>query len=379
MAPTNVVLGEHEDNRAWDLTPVTGSLPVDLSKPYSTASIAGKTILITGGASGFGAAFARHWAAHGAHTIIGDLNDKAGEELAAELRQLPGSSGHHYYQHCDVTCWEDQVALFKLGASATPTKSIQAVVAGAGITNYSSGQSGVFESPRGLDADSPPPPPLKVIGVNLTGVMYTTHLALFWLPRSSGAQKDRHLLLVSSIAGVAPLPGLTEYNTSKHAVMGLFRALRGTVWQRGMRVNVICPYFVATPLIPASGLAILAGGELGEVPDVVDAATRLMADESICGRGLVIGPKMSVVKGDGTGNFGGDLPEVDQKASSDPRDRAIWEIYAHDYDKVELFVWRYVTMLNRIRMIRGAVGICKDLWRIYITGGPARPQAQAQR
>ena len=117
---------------------INQSPPVDLSQPYDTATLAGKTILITGGASGFGAAFARHWAAHGSNLIIGDVNDAGGEALIAELRT---SSTHPnqvlIYQHCDVTSWPDQLALFQTAVTSSPTSSIDAVVAGAGIVDKS--------------------------------------------------------------------------------------------------------------------------------------------------------------------------------------------------------------------------------------------------
>ncbi|KAK0656789.1 hypothetical protein B0T16DRAFT_307213, partial [Cercophora newfieldiana] len=346
-----------EDDPSWSAIDMAKiSRPVDVDSPYSTVNLAGKTILITGGASGFGAAFARHWAKHGAHIILGDVNDAAGEQLAAELRALPGSSGHHHYGHCDVRSWNDQVALFKLAASVSPTSGIDAVVAGAGIVELTDAATGnVFDLPRGLDRDSPPPPPLNVLAVNLTGVMYTSHLALFWL-RRNGEGRDRHLLLVSSIAGVAPLPGQTEYTVSKHAVMGLFRAMRGTSWRQGVRVNVLAPYFVETSLLPWQGMALLAGGVLGSVDDVVDAATRLMADESVVGRGLVIGPKGYVEQ---VGGEGEEVQKVNGKGKG--KEQAIWEIFAHDYQRVDVFVWRYLAMLNAAKRVRGWVGTVKDL------------------
>ncbi|KAK1837135.1 hypothetical protein QBC39DRAFT_387445 [Podospora conica] len=335
------------DDAAWNVLDLAHiSQPIDLSSPYSPSTLADKTILITGGASGFGRAFARHWAAHGAHIIIGDVSDAAGEALVAELRALPNSSTHHHYQRCDVTSWPDQVALFRFAASATPTRRIDFVVAGAGIVDMAN----TFDLPTAdfSQDDCPPPPDLKVINVNLTGVMYTTHLALFWLrrngDRADDAPRDRHLLLISSIAGVAPLPGQTEYTASKHAVMGLFRALRGTAWRHGVRVNVLCPYFVETALLGWKGMSMVAGAEVGRVEDVVEAATRLAADEGVVGRGLVVGPR-GTVEGEGP--------------------QAVWEVYAHDYHRVEVFVWRYLAMLNALKRVRGWVGVVQDFWRLY--------------
>ncbi|KAK4139072.1 uncharacterized protein C8A04DRAFT_16185 [Dichotomopilus funicola] len=377
----------------WGVVNMIGqSAPVDCSKPYDTSTLAGKTILITGGASGFGAAFARHWARYGAHLIIGDVNDQAGEALIAELRSSSstGSTPNQVfvYQHCDVTSWTDQLALFKTAISASPTRSLQAVVAGAGIVENSTGPAGsVFDEPRDFDAadpaQPPPPPPLRVLAVNLTGVMYTTHLALHYLSRkstpsssSSQSQKDhdRHILLISSIAGLSPLPGQTEYTTSKHAVMGLFRSIRGTAWSRnGVRVNALTPYFVETPIIPAAGKLLLAGAAKADLEDVVDAATRLMADEGVKGRALCIGPKMGVVdegvEGEaGQGHTGKEwgwggpgVRVVEGTGVEGERKQAVWEVYGHDYERVESWVWRFLAIVNVMREVNGWTGFVKDM------------------
>jgi NAD(P)-dependent dehydrogenase (short-subunit alcohol dehydrogenase family) len=362
------------------------SPPVDCSKPYDTSTLAGKTILITGGASGFGAAFARHWARYGSHLIIGDVNDRAGEELVAELRCSPFATKDQVitYQHCDVTSWTDQLALFRTATASSPTGCIHAVVAGAGIVERDPSAAGVFDLPAALDSNDsacppPPPPALKVLAVNLTGVMYTTHLALFYLPLSPTSAGDRHLLLISSIAGLCPLPGQTEYTVSKHGVMGLFRVLRGTAWTtRGIRVNALTPYFVDTPLLPKPALALLAGGAKAELEDVVDAATRLMADEEIRGRALLVGPKVRVIDVPADGEIaaveedgGFEFVEGEREREGE-RKQAVWEVYGHDYERVEVFVWRYLSMLNLRRRLRGWVGLVKDLWGIYVTGPRGR-------
>ncbi|KAK4239156.1 hypothetical protein C8A03DRAFT_32771 [Achaetomium macrosporum] len=349
------------------------SPPVDCTKPYDTSTLARKTILITGGASGFGAAFARHWAQYGAHLIIGDVNDRVREELVAELRGSPSATQ-------DQT---DQVALFRTAAASSPTGSIDAVVAGAGIVERgnqpNASSAGVFDLSVSLDTDDaagpPPPPALKVLAVNFTGVTYTTHLALFYLTLSPGSARDRHLLLISSIACLSPLPGQTEYTVSKHGVMGLFRALRGTAWTTGaIRVNVLTPYFVDTTLLPKAALAPLAGGAKAELEDVVDAAMRLMADEGIRGRALLVGPRMRVVGvpcngDDAVGEADGGFKFVEGEGGREgERRQAVWEVYGHDYERVEVFVWRYLSMLNLMRGLRGWLGLVRDLWGIYVTG-----------
>jgi hypothetical protein len=205
-------------------------------------------------------------------------------------------------------------------------------------------------------------PDFKCLEVNLTGVMYTAHLAFFYLPRNPRSNPanpsrtpapdtpDRHLLLVGSVASLSGLPGQVQYCAAKHGVLGLFRSLRATAFLNGIRVNMLCPYYIDTPLIPAIGRLLLAGSAMGKPEDVVDAGTRLMADTRISGRALVIGPKVK-------------LDEEWQLLSkdSDAQDTAVWEAYADDLDQVEVFNARFVRMLNAVEKARGWAGWASDI------------------
>lgn len=353
------------------------SPPIDLSVPYDANWVTGKTILITGGASGFGEEFAKRWAGSGANIIIGDLNDSKGEKLIAEIRQSTGSDGHHYI-HCDVTEWQSQVDFFRNAARLSPTGGIDAVVANAGITDTAR----AFETPKGLDEDAPPKPDLKTFDVNMVGVLYTTHLAIFWLqknPNSKNASPssdpsthdpDRHLLLIGSLASICPLPGQAMYNVSKHGVLGLFRALRATMFTTGIRVNILCPYFIDTPLITVAGRLVLAGGATGKPEDVIDAGTRLMADSRIVGRALAVGPKVRVSSDDV-------LELVPQTKAG--KEVAIWELYPSDWEECEIFNSRFVRLLNLTEALRGWTGWLSDVISaiLYaVRSRPARPPVQ---
>ena len=160
------------------------------------------------------------------------------------------------------------------------------------------------ENPKGLDGAEPPAPDLKCVAVNLIGMLYTAHLALFWLqynaspPSPRKDTRDRHFLLIGSSAGLFPLPGVPQYVTSKHGVTGLFRSLRTLSYRQGIRVNMLCPYFVDTPILPTRAVAMLAGLGLASLEDTVDAATRLMAAEPrISGRALFVGPQGELSQG----------------------------------------------------------------------------------
>ncbi|KAI0995246.1 hypothetical protein K3495_g12936 [Podosphaera aphanis] len=328
------------------------SKPIDLTESYDPAWVSGKTIVITGGASGFGAGFSRHWASHGAHVIVADIDAAQGNAIVEELRK---TSPHSHFVQCDVTNWKSQVALFRAAASLSPHGGIDGVVANAGI----SGRWQTFQETGDYDRDDPPEPQFKVVDVNLIGVMYTAKLAQFWLPRNPGSEKaspnstitpgrvhrDRHLLLIGSVASITGLQ-LHEYGISKHGVLGLFRSMRLTSCLEGIRVNILMPYFIDTPIIPMEGRLMLAGSGLGKPEDVVDAGTRMMADHRIAGRSLVIGPKVRVDED----------WQLLSEDSKEGRSTAIWEAFAHDHEEVDAFIARFIGLLNRVETAKGWLG-----------------------
>ncbi|KAK8054970.1 hypothetical protein PG993_000197 [Apiospora rasikravindrae] len=362
------------------------SQPINITHPVRSNNVRGRTILITGGASGFGASFARHWAAHGAHVILGDVNDKAGEALAAELRSLSGATPHQHYRHCDVTSWESQAAFFRDAVALSPHGGLDAVIANAGISDTDFSFCRAQEKKGdGNDDGSPGPgkPDLKCLDVNLVGAAYTAHLAMYWLARNPGStahdlgkprtpdgpERDRHLLLIGSVASLWPVAQSTQYTMSKHAVMGLFRSLRGMAgWQSGVRVNLLCPYIIATGIVPPIARIALAGAAVGTVDAAVEAATRFMADTTIVGRALVVGPKVRV-KDD---NETYEVTELLQDRDADPAHQeamrntggfvtSSWECYAHDYELVEMTNGRILRMMNQIENMRGWAGWAKDI------------------
>lgn len=362
------------------------SSPVDCTLPYSPSTLRGKTVLLTGGASGLGAAFARAWAAAGAYLIIGDIADGDGAALVAELRGATDSP-HHHYIHVDVTSWASQAALFQEAVRLSPTGELDAVVASAGISDKFGTITGKgFENPVGLDQPNPPAPSLQCVQVNLIGMMYTAHLALFWLqqnaatppPPAAAAHKDtrdardRHFLIIGSSAGLFALPGVPEYVTSKHGVTGLFRSLRTLSYRQGIRVNMLCPYFVDTPILPNRAVAMLAGLGLATLDDTVDAATRLMAAAAprIAGRALFVGPRASLlqrvlpereVTGEelvGQADVTGEVL-VDEDVAAG-KGQGVWDVFGHDYETADYFIRRYVRVLNTIAGIKGWIGFWKE-------------------
>lgn len=365
-------MGDHNLTATTRLSP-----PVDTSLPYDASTMAGKTVLITGAAMGIGAGIARHWASLGSNVMVGDINDAVGEKLVAELRTLHPGGSHHYF-HCDVTDWDAQTAFFKGAARASPNGGIDVVVANAGVSIIPEETSFAAPEPSPEDPDAPKKLGMKTYEVNFAAAMYTLNLGMFWLPRNGGPntlnpsrdladgkrppapgapKRDRCLILVGSGACIYHFTPQPLYTGSKHALMGVFRSLRGTAWLSGVRVNMICPNFVrGSGMFPPVAEAVMLAGTAGGTPMevVVDAATRLAADESIVGRGLMIGPRMKALEG----------PRGEGVAEGEDDERGIWDCHAEDYVNSEAFIWRFVRMLNAAEKTRGWIGFWRDVFRI---------------
>lgn len=334
---------------------------VDFSKPTDHSAIKEKTILITGGASGLGAGFFAAWAALGANVIVGDINEDSGRELVERTKASTNNPNLHFLP-LDVTSWESQVSFFRESSKLSSHGGIDCVVANAGIASRL--ESLAFEEPPDYTTiPSPPKPSFQTIQINLIGVLYTSTLAISYLSRNPGSSRyslqgtagprDRHLILVSSIAGLQPLATQSIYGTSKHGVIGTFRSLRVTApVLHGIRVNALCPYFVHTPIIGAEGPFVLAGGAPATLDSVVEAATRLVADSTIIGRGLAVSP---IAATKDAKEAGWDVDELHEG------ERAVWDVYAHDFEQSDIFTRRVVALTNIKSGQRGLLGLLGDL------------------
>jgi NAD(P)-dependent dehydrogenase (short-subunit alcohol dehydrogenase family) len=347
--------------------PVTSD-EVDTTVPIPFASLKDRTILITGGASGIGASIAIKLAENGSHVIIGDLNATLGEEVVAFLRHTYKSDSHHFI-HLDVTSWQSQLNFFSTAVSLSHHSGIDCVIANAGIADHAE-QQRFAHPPDYSKIENPPAPPYKTFNVNALGVLYTTDLALSYLSRNPGSEKtsltpssgprDRHLLLVSSIAGVTAVPLLPLYTASKHAVIGLWRTLRLTSPAvTGVRVNVLAPYFTDTPILGPEGPLVMAGGSMARMEDVTGAAVRMVADKGIVGRGLMVtsrGEKGEVAKA-GL-----------QWREGDKHGNAVRDFGGMDWEQTDVFTRRMVGITNLVTYGRGWVGFFSDIIAFFVLG-----------
>ena len=243
------------------------------------------------------------------------------------------------------------------------------VVPNAGLLLAAANAS--FEDPQPGKGGKLRKPNLAVFDVNITGVWYTTHLALYHLPRNHRPNGDKCILLVGSLASIMAFAGQAQYTTSKHAVLGLFRTLRATASiQHGIRVNMILPYYVnGTGVCSISAeLLLLAGGtpEGGtSAADVIDAATRLVADEGILGRALAIGPRIKeLVDESDLEDLESVLPPLTKEEARNGG-RAVWEVYGDDYKRLDTWVGRWLMIVNTLTVARGYFRWFKDAFAIW--------------
>lgn len=110
--------------------------PVDHTVVPDKSKLRGKSVVVTGGANGMGAAFVRAFSAAGAFVTFGDVSSQ-GTELETECNR---DGEKVAYVKCDIRNWDDQIRMFETARTKSPNKSVDIVIANAGISR-SSGDS----------------------------------------------------------------------------------------------------------------------------------------------------------------------------------------------------------------------------------------------
>ena len=100
----------------------------------------------------------------------------------------------------------------------------------------------------------------RILGVNLKGVIHGIQFAYPVMLR----QGFGHIVNTASMAGLATLPGSGSYTATKHAVVALSKVLRAEAWSRGIRVSVLCPGVIRTPILEGGRHGIFLASEFAE-------------------------------------------------------------------------------------------------------------------
>lgn len=228
----------------------------------------GKTAIVTGGASGFGAGIARKFATEGARVMIADINGDAAAAMAAELGETAIA------QPVDV-------------ADATSVQAMaEAALAAFGHLDILVNNAGVTHLPTPLDQVSEDDFD-RVFNVNMKSVYLTARaLVPHMKERQSGA-----ILNIASTAGVSPRPNLNWYNASKGWMITATRTMAVELAPAGIRVNALNPVAGETPLLKsfmgedtpemrAKFLSTIPIGRFSTPEDMGNAAAFLCSDEA---------------------------------------------------------------------------------------------------
>ncbi|HLS77467.1 MAG TPA: SDR family oxidoreductase [Nocardia sp.] len=215
----------------------------------SAARIAGKVVVITGGARGIGFATARKLRDLGAQVAIGDIDEAKVKESGAEL-------GLEVYGKLDVT---DPVSFEAfLDQVERVLGPIDVVVNNAGIM------------PVGHFHEEPDHVSRRMIDINIYGVVLGSKLAAQrMLPRGKG-----HVINIASLAGVLPTPGLATYGGSKAAVLTMTDALRAEYSGTGVEFSSVAPTFTNTELV--AGTKGAKGVRNAEPEEIAEAVAGLI-------------------------------------------------------------------------------------------------------
>jgi NAD(P)-dependent dehydrogenase (short-subunit alcohol dehydrogenase family) len=202
-------------------------------------SLAGKISIITGGASGIGAATARVFAEAGAKVLIGDLQD--GSHVAQEIGGL--------FQRVDVRDSDSVKALIDF--AVVEFGRLDVLFNNAGIEMH---------APLAATDDAQH---RNLVDVNLNGVFYGLKFGIQAMARNAGPARGS-IISTASVAGLIGTPGLGSYNASKHAVVGMTRTAALEMGAMGIRVNAVCPGVIRTPMLGGFGESEALSEQLGQ-------------------------------------------------------------------------------------------------------------------
>jgi 3-oxoacyl-[acyl-carrier protein] reductase len=230
--------------------------------------LAEKVAIITGGASGFGEAMARRFAADGAKVVVADLNKKAAEHVAGEIGESALAVTVDVSRRSEL---DEMVAL-----ALDRFGRVDIMVNNAGFTHRNGDMLKVDDAT--FD---------RITAVNMKAIYHSTLAVVPIMERQGGGV----ILNTASTAGIRPRPGLTWYNASKGWVITATKSMAVELAPKKIRVNCLCPVAGETGMLelflgedtPERRALFRASVPLGRLStplDVANAALWLASDEA---------------------------------------------------------------------------------------------------
>lgn len=231
-----------------------------------------KSVLVTGGGSGIGKACALLFSKEGAKVVVNDLNPKFAQSVVDEIKSAGGTAAA-IQGDMSVTADAEKAVKFTIDTLG----SLDVVVNSAGIEI-------VKEITEHTEEDIE-----KLMAVNVVGLFTVSKHAVIQMRKQGNGGSIVNLASVAGLIGIGMLDG---YCASKHAVVGLTRAMAKSLRDENIRVNCICPAFIDTAMgnraldrYRQAGLDVdtflgIMQGKLGQPIDVANAALYLACDES---------------------------------------------------------------------------------------------------
>jgi meso-butanediol dehydrogenase/(S,S)-butanediol dehydrogenase/diacetyl reductase len=233
----------------------------------------GRTAVITGGASGIGAASARRFHREGASVVIADVDDARGTALAAEL------GARAVYHKTDVADWSAVDAL--MTAAIDAFGRIDILFNNAGVGSFA-------ETP-----DLPVEQWRRVLAIDLDAVFYGSKAAIPHMRKVGGGA----IINTASASGMAGDYGFAAYNAAKGGVINYTRACAIDHARENIRVNAVCPGPVETPIfmgiteipgLPEAWRKTVPAGRFAKAEEIAAVVAFLASDDASYVTGAIV-------------------------------------------------------------------------------------------
>jgi NAD(P)-dependent dehydrogenase (short-subunit alcohol dehydrogenase family) len=213
-----------------------------------------KVVVVTGGASGIGRAMAARFLAEGArHAVVADINEAGLQQVAEEIGALAVPT--------DVSKEEDVINLVRTAEKEFGQIDLLCSNAGIGLPG------GVNVANDGWQ---------KIWEINVMAHVYAARAAL----PAMIARGDGYLLNTSSAAGLVSQIGSAPYSVTKHAAVGLAEWLAITHAHQGIKVSVLCPQAVRTPMLGDSDGGVAGLDGMIEPEELCDTVVEALEKET---------------------------------------------------------------------------------------------------